>query len=1731
MAPDKKWMQLIHNRLDDAYIHGVEIFLNYTFTRLREANEIRCPCVKCCNAVSRTREIVRSHLIVHGIIQNYTFWYHHGETIGETEEPDSESVNDDDKIGEDHEEDEIHDILTDLHPFYNVDNMNIGDDDVLEEEPNPEAKRFYSLLKDFDQPLYEGSKLSKLSTLVKLLHIKSIGRWSNNSFNMLLKMLKKDLLPDKSNLPDSYYEARKLIKSLGLSYDRIDACRNDCMLYWKNDKFVDSCKICGASRWKEDKHNGESKIKKGKKIPYKILRYFPLKTRLQRLFMSSKTSPLMRWHHENKANDGIMRHPVDSKAWKKFDELHQSFAMEPRNVRLGLASDGFQPFGCSRTPYSIWPVVLIPYNLPPLLCMKQENFILSMLIPGPGSPGDAIDVYLQPLIDELKELWETGVCTFDASIKRNFTLHAALLWTINDFPAYGNLSGWSTKGKLACPCCNRETFSKRLTNGKKQCYMGHRRFLPLNHKWRNDKKSFDGTAEWGLPPNTLSGEDTLDQVADLDGLPLTNDQKKKIKVSHDSRGDNWNKKSIFFDLPYWKTLLLRHNLDVMHIEKNICDNILGTILNIKGKTKDTLSSRLDLQELKIMKELHPKRNGEKYDLPTACFTLSPEEKHKFLSFLKDLKVPDGFSSNISHCINMKDHKISGLKSHDCHVLLQHLIPLAIRSMLCIEVREPLIELSLFFNLLGAKCLKLEELEQIEAQIPETLCKLEKVFIPAFFDVMEHLPIHLANEAMIGGPVQYRSMYPVERWLYFLKLFIRNKSCVEGSIAEGYIANEFTTLCSRYLHTMETKFNLLERNYDGGALESDGGLMIFCQPGRALKGGKTQLLNLKELEQAHIYILKNCDEVQPFLEEFSQIPGDSSEKNSDRQFISWFKGKIEGLSKHDESKKMVDLLTLSRGPMKYVTRFKGYIINGYRFHVQDYDKGLRTQNCGIVVAGETDEEGKIIDYYGDLTDILELQFIGGRRLVLFRCMWFDVYDNEMGVKMDKYDFVSVNPQRFLKTDEPFVLANQASQVFYARDHSNKGWNVVRKFLPRDTFDDMQKNDNDFEDLHYSIDRKRKRTHPEKEIRHNSTSGGFVKESTVRGSVEKRTMVGNNKGLNSATYTQNVVAQKINVVPPGFDALEDETSFPNDDLEVMQETVTSKPAKENGQNIISACSVKGSNVVQRTSIGKNYCVPSSDKNELAQNKNLMQPGFDPIEVDSFFPRDDLEVMGRGNRFTSLSSVREGIEKRIMIENNKGLNSAIYDQNVIPQKTNVVCPDFDAIKVETSFPHDDYEVMQENMRSIPGKENRKNITSVGSARGSIFVQRTSIGKSKGYSVVSSDMNVPASNKIIRQPNFNPIEHDTSFPHDDLEAMQEALRSKSDPMEDDLTLPQDEVEVMQDTQISKEGSCEVDRIKKVRGPNLCKVVTGLKPGEKLRVTFYHNRVVGDHHALFSRHLGSLVRDRNMCPLRVHSWTDIEEAKLEHMWGAVTEKFDSDDMIGHRDHVLKHMRRLWNNWRGSLHMNMKSKPLREVLKDVPEGVDKSDWEWLVKDHFLSAKFKEKSTRNAMNRSKLSMPHRTGSKPIREIIYELGGKHGNPPDMATIFFETRKKDNKLLEPETNQKYEEIQELLQVEPSLTNIEVVERCFGPQSKSHVVGFGGGITSKDLKGGSSAKAALLEQLNVSRKEKAVLLEELNASRKENESMKRRMDNIEKRCEIFESAIFRDPSSPPSSSEQNTG
>ena len=188
-----------------------------------------------------------------------------------------------------------------------------------------------------------------------------------------------------------------------------------------------------------------------------------------------------------------------------MDAKYPEFAAEFRNVRLGLASDGFNPYRSMNISHSTWPVVLVNYNLPPWLIMKPENIILSTLIPGPVGVGNEIDVYMQPLLAELKELWGVGVETYDARSDSTFKLHASLLWTISDFPEYAILSEWSTKGKLACPSCHYETSSNYLKHSRKVVYLNHKKFLPPDQKWRSDKHKFNGKVEVLSAPEMLTG--------------------------------------------------------------------------------------------------------------------------------------------------------------------------------------------------------------------------------------------------------------------------------------------------------------------------------------------------------------------------------------------------------------------------------------------------------------------------------------------------------------------------------------------------------------------------------------------------------------------------------------------------------------------------------------------------------------------------------------------------------------------------------------------------------------------------------------------------------------------------------------------------------------------------------------------------------------------------------------------------------------------------------------------------------------------------------------------------------------------------------------------------------------------------------------------------------------------------------------------------------------------------
>jgi hypothetical protein len=736
------------------------------------------------------------------------------------------------------------------------------------EKPNKEAEIFLKLLEEAKKELYPGCKdATKVSFIVQLFQIKCLYGISNSALEAILNLFSK-VLPEGHCIPDSLDKVQRVVRDLGLDYIKIHACKNDCVLFFKENKMLETCPTCGESRWRVVDKTSDNEVVDGatvkKRFPVKILRYFPLIPRLQRMYMSKQLSEEMQWHKKELVKDRKMRHPADSLAWKHVDKEYGWFAQDGRNIRLGLASDGFNPFGMQNVTYTIWPVILIPYNLPPWLCQKQSNWLLSMLIPGPKSPGMDIDVYLRPLILELKELWEKGVPTWDAQTKQNFKLHAVLLWTINDFPAYAMLSGWSTKGKFACPYCHKDTDYLWLKHGMKHCYMGHRRFLPSDHPWRKNKVSFNNKVETREAPVPLTGAQILEEFESFEQVRFGKKASRKRKRDEDQRWHNWRKMSIFFELPYWSSLLIRHNLDVMHIEKNICESILGTLLELEGKCKDGEKARLDMEHMGIRPDQHPVIRNDKYTLPAALYKLDKKDKENLCAFLYGVKMPDGVSSNIRRCVDLNSCKVSGLKTHDYHLILQKLLPLVVRRILPEQVVIALVQLSNFFNALCSKELVQADLDKLSSSIRETVCRLEMIFPPSVFDIMMHLPVHLAEEAKISGPVCYRWMYPVERYLRTAKGYVRNKAYPEGSIAEGYILEECLTFCSRFLD-VDTKLNRVNRHESIAVNEPPSGLSIFSDMDYSRRGQTIQIIEGDEMRKMRHYIISNCDEASQWVE--------------------------------------------------------------------------------------------------------------------------------------------------------------------------------------------------------------------------------------------------------------------------------------------------------------------------------------------------------------------------------------------------------------------------------------------------------------------------------------------------------------------------------------------------------------------------------------------------------------------------------------------------------------------------------------------------------------------------------------------------------------------------------------------------------------------------------------------------------------------------------------------------
>ncbi|CAM8951683.1 unnamed protein product [Rhodiola kirilowii] len=204
----------------------------------------------------------------------------------------------------------------------------------------------------------------------------------------------------------------------------------------------------------------------------------------------------------------------------------------------------------------------------------------------------------------------------------------------------------------------------------------------------------------------------------------------------------------------------------MHIEKNVFENLFNTIMDVKGKTMDDgVKCRKDIRLYCRRPKLELKTNRGRLVANKGKYQLTREHQKLMLIWVKSLKFRDGFSSNLGNQVDFSTLKLVGYKSHDAHVFIERLMPTAFKGFLPKQIWEAVSELCTFFRDICASSLHIERMEHWQQNISATLCKLETIFPPSFFDSMEHLPIHLADEVLFGRPVHYRWMYPFERFIY------------------------------------------------------------------------------------------------------------------------------------------------------------------------------------------------------------------------------------------------------------------------------------------------------------------------------------------------------------------------------------------------------------------------------------------------------------------------------------------------------------------------------------------------------------------------------------------------------------------------------------------------------------------------------------------------------------------------------------------------------------------------------------------------------------------------------------------------------------------------------------------------------------------------------------------------------------------------------------------------------
>lgn len=304
---------------------------------------------------------------------------------------------------------------------------------------------------DLSAPLYSGAEITVMDAVVKhLAWFSEHPGLSKEAFSDILKMQHYEILPSGNRLPASYSDAMKLVEPFLIQPIIFHACPNDCIVFRGDYIALDTCTVCGASRYDD---TGS---------PAKRFTYLPVGPRLVRLFGTPNLAKIVQAHGLNNSSE-IMYDIHDSPTWKMAYSSDGEFASECRSISFAFNTDGVNPYSQNRVTYSMWPIILTVLNLPRNIRYDFGNFWLVGTIPGNGTKEPkSLDPYLSILVDELLSITNKEV--FDAYVCAPFKMKVDILLYILDYPAIGKVFNvMGANAYQACAWCEIEGNSPNMT--------------------------------------------------------------------------------------------------------------------------------------------------------------------------------------------------------------------------------------------------------------------------------------------------------------------------------------------------------------------------------------------------------------------------------------------------------------------------------------------------------------------------------------------------------------------------------------------------------------------------------------------------------------------------------------------------------------------------------------------------------------------------------------------------------------------------------------------------------------------------------------------------------------------------------------------------------------------------------------------------------------------------------------------------------------------------------------------------------------------------------------------------------------------------------------------------------------------------------------------------------------------------------------------------------------------